>query len=462
MAAGRFEEAVPIYRDLVRAVPDNPGLIMNLGLALHMAGQDRQAIPHFEAALNLEPSLFPANLFLGASYLRLGEPARAIGPLEKAVHSEPGNKDARRLLADALYGVKRFEDATQHYAKLSELDPKDPQIWFKLGLSYEALSVHAFEELEKLALESAYWFALVADSRVSVRQFGSAFYFYRKALAQKSAMRGVHAALAQVYRETGHPDWAATEEDRERQLGPPDCSSSTLECQFLEGRYLELVESAHGQPTVESWYWRVRAYNQLALQALSRLTQLPPSPEAHALLAEIHRNQRRPRESVEEWKKALELSPGNPWLQQGLAISLRMAGDHTAARPILEGLLKQEPDSAELNFLLGDTLLDLQKVEEALPFLRKAVERDPALLAAHSSLARAYLQIGQGQQATPHLKAALSLDEDGSLHYQLARAYQSSGQPELAREMLSKYQEITRLATEVKKTLTQEFEITPP
>ena len=34
MAAGKFEEAVPAYRDLVRAVPSNPGLIMNLGMAV--------------------------------------------------------------------------------------------------------------------------------------------------------------------------------------------------------------------------------------------------------------------------------------------------------------------------------------------------------------------------------------------------------------------------------------------
>src|SRR5436309_5403285 len=38
MVTGRFDEAIPIYRELVQALPNNPGPIMNLGLALHMAG----------------------------------------------------------------------------------------------------------------------------------------------------------------------------------------------------------------------------------------------------------------------------------------------------------------------------------------------------------------------------------------------------------------------------------------
>jgi predicted Zn-dependent protease len=46
MAAGRYAEAVPVYRDLVKAVPGNPGLVLNLGMALHLAGQDQEALPH--------------------------------------------------------------------------------------------------------------------------------------------------------------------------------------------------------------------------------------------------------------------------------------------------------------------------------------------------------------------------------------------------------------------------------
>ena len=44
---------------------------------------------------------------------------------------------------------------------------------------------------------------------------------------------------------------------------------------------------------------------------------------------------------------------------------------------------------------------------------------------------RAYPELGQPQQAIPHLKAALPIDDDGNLHCLLARAYQTSGQADL-------------------------------
>ena len=63
MAEGKFVQAIPLYRELIQAVPNNPGLMLNLGMALHMAGKEREAIPELEAATKLDPTLAPAWLF---------------------------------------------------------------------------------------------------------------------------------------------------------------------------------------------------------------------------------------------------------------------------------------------------------------------------------------------------------------------------------------------------------------
>ena len=106
--------------------------------------------------------------------------------------------------------------------------------------------------------------------------------------------------------------------------------------------------------------------------------------------------------------------------------------------------------------------LDLQKAEEAIPYLNKAVQLEPKLLPAQRTLGRAYLQLGRPQQAIPHLKAALPIDDDGNVHYLLARAYQTSGRADLAKAAIKDYQEIAQSAKSEEEATQQEVEITPP
>ena len=50
MNEGRFDEAARIYRELLQALPDEAGLLMNLGMALAMGGHEAEAIAPLERA----------------------------------------------------------------------------------------------------------------------------------------------------------------------------------------------------------------------------------------------------------------------------------------------------------------------------------------------------------------------------------------------------------------------------
>ncbi len=447
MAEGKFTEAIPLYRELNLAVPNNAGLLLNLGMALHMAGDERKSIPQLEAAAKLDPKLAPAWLFLGAARLQLGQTPGAIEAVQTVLSLQPDHRGALEILAGALLSLDRPAKAAEQYQKLADLDPESSPAWYGLGRSYESLSVRAFDDLQKAAPESAYWLALVAETRLRELQFSSAFYLYRRAL-EKSR--------------TGHPDWASLEEEKEQQLPEADCQTKTLECQFREGQFVALLASAKGTHTPESYYWRSRTYNELALQAFARLGQLPPSVEQHELKAHIFSGQKRYADAAQEWREALKLAPNDTRIQKQLAVSLKFSQDYAGALPLLQGLLRAQPASADLNYLTGETLLDLQRAQEAIPLLLRAVNRDPKLIAAHKALARAYLAVGKAHDAIPHLKAALASDEDGSLHYQLARAYQATGQPGLAKEMLADYEKSQRSAAGATETARRDVEITPP
>jgi tetratricopeptide (TPR) repeat protein len=462
MAEGKFADAIPLYVELNQAVPNNPGLMLNLGMAFHMAGQEQKAVAQLEAAAKLDPKLTPAWLFLGAARLQMHKAPAAVEALKTALQLQPDNLGALEMLAGALLSLDRSTEAAAEYNKLAVLDPESSKAWNGLGQSYESLSARAFDRLQKTAPLSAYLLALLADARLREQQLSSAYYLYRQALQKMPEMRGLHESVALIYRQTAHPEWADTEAQKEGQLPQPDCRSPSWECDFRAGRYTAVVASTAGASTAESYYWRARAYNELALQAFGRLGQLPPSAEQHELKARIYSGQKRYSEAASEWREALKLSPGDPQAEKQLGISLKFSQDYGGALPLFQDLLRRQPGSAELNFLTGDTLLDLQRAEEAIPLLRRAILHDPKMIAAHKSLARAYLATGKSAEAVPHLKLALPADADGSLHYQLAKAYQETGRAALSKSMLEEYQKIQAAAKAAKDASQKEIEITAP
>ena len=453
-----FDEAERLYSELVRALPQNPGMLMNLGLAQHSAGRYREAITTFAAAMKLQPGLMEAKFLTGVAYLKLGEPARAIGPLNDTLKAAPGHRMAMLELADALLSTGRCKEAVGHFRKLAELEPHDARAWQGLGLSYLGLARESFAALEKATPDSPYVLALLANSRAQEGQFRRAFLLYRQALAKDSRFRGAHAALAEVYRNTGHAEWAGVEEQRERELPMPDCATAPAECAFMAGHYEQAFALPPSPPTL---YWNSRSYSELAHAALSHLARLPPSPQIHELIAEAYTVQGQHHQAAEEVIEALRLDPGNSRLQALLAASLWRNRDFEAALPLLIKLVSNNPNSASLNFELGDTLLQQEEVEKALPPLQAAVRIKPDLLPAQASLGRAYMRSGDTNAAIPHLKAALPLDDDGSLHFQLSRAYERSGNAILAREALQQFQSIS-LAHAKRKIVEDELTISPP
>jgi predicted Zn-dependent protease len=445
MAAGRFDEAAAIYAELARARPNDAGILMNLGMAQSMAGRPGDAIKTLERAVKLQPSLHPAWLFLGTAYLETGKLASAVRPLAKAIATDPRSVKARQMLAEAYLSLERYDEAGAELLKLTELDPKDATAWYGLAQSHEARARVAFDQLRQLAPDSPYESLLVADVLASQEKYEEAVQLYQAAHEKLPRRRAaVHEAIAAIYEQAGRADEAVDEREKIESLPPPDCVHDRPECEFRAGRYGETLGALKDRKDAESYYWRARAHNELALEAFTRLEELPASPDSHKFRAQLYRNQGRHLESVSELQQAAKLAPGDRQVQRELATSLYLSRDYDAAERLLEDLVKQGPPSADLSFLYGDTLLQAQKVEQAIPRLEAAVRGDPTLMAARASLARAYLHVGRQAEAIPHLKAALEMDEDGSLHYQLARAYQATGQAELAKKMLEKYAAIEK------------------
>jgi predicted Zn-dependent protease len=377
MAAGDFSGAVGVYEQLVKQAPANPGWKLNLGIALHMAGRDREAVGLLETASRAMPEAFPAHALLGTSLLRLGQPGKAVAPLRRAVAMKPNDPQGRRMLAEAFLQSEQPKAAVGQLAALTKLAPNDAGAWFVLGRANEAAAEQAFQAL--------------------ARQFPESRAFLLTTAAVRKKQQRLKAAAA-------------------------------------------LEEQAKGRPPLlraDALAREVETFNDGARRAFTQLGALPDNPQLHKIKAETLRAQGKHLEAVEEWRMALRFQPSDRETERELATSLYAGSQYLEALNTLERLLVHEPDSAVLHFLKGDCLLQQGQAEEALAPLGRAVE----LLPARASLGRALLALGRGAEAVPHLEAsAAALDADGALYFQLSRAYQAAGLPDKAAGALGESQ----------------------
>jgi len=348
-------------------------------------------------------------------------------------------------LEKELTGAKTKIEVVARLEKLVETDPKNPTLLYELGKNYEEIAAEALASMRKDSADSTYYLAAAGEDHLSREEYDAALPLLKQAAEKEPVIRGVWEALAEAYDHTGRRDQVLPALEAERKLGQPDCGAKTAECEFLAGRPLEaLVVAENG--CAEDRYWRFRAAGMLSEQAFSRLVDLPRAPEHYALKAELERRAGRTRDALEYWKEALRLEPDNRRWKRELAASYCDNQDWVAARPIVEELLERTPDSSTLNYLEGEILWALERLEEAIPFLTKSLELDPGNRKADAMLARTYVRLGQLKQAIPHLERALPLDKDGSLHYQLARAYRVTGRREGVSELLAKHRELRQAA----------------
>jgi tetratricopeptide (TPR) repeat protein len=443
--AGQPEKSIPLYQDLVHTFPRDAGILLNLSIAEFKARRYADAASHAKAVLKIQPDSPAANLFLGSSYEELGEHALALEPLEKVLAVRPHDRNARLMFAEALLNLERYETAAAQFQNAVDLASDNARVWYGLGRAYEALSEKISHQLENTNSDSPYWHALAGDLYLKQRRYGSAFTYYRLALASNSNLPGVHAGLATVYERTGHTEWAKIEDQRERQ-STPDCSKGGLACDFTEHRYREISQVTSALAGPEAQYWASKAFAKMAHAAYEHLAQLPGSLEAHLHKAKALDAGALAREAAAEWREALKLAPGDVHIETALAWSLYRAGEFDSALSILRELLHRGINTRELNFLCGATLLNLDNPESAIPPLESAIRLDGNFLPARAALGQALLQTGKPALAVPHLKAALPGDEDAKTHFGLLRAYQLTGQTELAEQAKMEYQKALRAA----------------
>jgi tetratricopeptide (TPR) repeat protein len=394
--------------------------------------------------VSFPPLALAALLF---SLLTLSAQSNALADLERVAAANPSDVQAQRRLAVGYETAGRRLDAAAAWTRVTDLAPLAPGGWYALGLAYNAVAQEAVRSFEDRPAEAAWRQLLMADSLLATGHLTDAFVIYRSIEEQLLSMVTIHDSIAQIYERSGHAAWAATERTR-GVLSADACATRKALCEFRAGRYRGALEVALAGSDAESRYWLARIARELARASYTHLDTLADSPERRASRATIARAEDRQQDAVTELTAALKLAPGNPTLAFELATACYAARDYEQALATANPLLRPRPDDPRLVKLAGYSLLQLRRLDEALPLLQRAVAIDPADPGPQLALGRAHLQRGDYSAAIPLIEPHLGTDSDGSLHLQLARAYTGAGQREKAAALLARSQELHRLSEE--------------
>lgn len=181
--------------------------------------------------------------------------------------------------------------------------------------------------------------------------------------------------------------------------------------------------------TAQGLYWESKADQKLAVAALAHAGEInPDSPGMHLLIGNAFRQQRHWSDAEAEYRKAVSLNPTSRAARLSLGIVLFTELKTDEAFTIARSLIAEMPEDPEANLLAAEILVQEHQFQDAEPYLLHCRNATPQLVPRiHVLLGRVYAETNRIPDAISEYKQGISTDEDGSLHYQLARLYQKIG-----------------------------------
>jgi tetratricopeptide (TPR) repeat protein len=469
-----YAAAANAYAKAAAIRPDLPELWSNLGLMQYEAHQFAEAEQSFRRAVRMNKSLFIPNLFLGLDLLELKRPHDAVAYLFAAQTLNQQDVQVPLALGRTYHLLLDPARSRDWYRKAAALGPRNGDAWYGLGLAYlglaesagakltgefaqspyvTELTAEAFAEQGRLAEAARTYSALLASDRPPLRCARTDYGFVllrqgENAQAEEQfkldqdSCPAASSGKAQAQSDSVAalpPSGKATEQDL-RQIASDAFFGNDFPAAALASDQLREKYPNH----VDGWYWAVRAYQKLGVAALGHAGEVEPeSPRIHALLGEAYQQRKMFREAQNEYSKMLELAPDNLAALAGLS-GAYFADDQLAlAAETAQRALALEPADAEVNLLMGEILVAQHKYPESEPYLKRSLHARVDLIPrVHALLGRVFARTGRSQDAIRELIQGLASDEDGSLHYQLARLYQESGNPKAAAAEFEKSRQI--------------------
>ncbi len=413
----RYDEAEKVYAQAIALSPDLAPLLNNLANHYLARGDMDHARATYLRVVTIEPDYPNANLQLARLSVIKRQGGEALKYLDRLPRGEQESPVAQVLRAQAFDLIGRHTAAKSILEELEELHPGDAQVAFSIGLVYvEWKRFDAAEEAFSLALRAAPTdFDVLYNLGVAAMRAGHlerAQEVLQIALHQRPQDVDCLYVLARVYADQGHYEQAMLQLVEAERLAParPDLllllAQVTQKLGFLGDtaiaydKYLKLRPSDDVARRERGFALAQTAKLHEGLQDLKWYVARHPKDARGLYELGVAETVEERDKALTHLDRAIEIDPNMLEARQ-----VRASLNYLRGRPLesvgdLTFVLKKDPKNASALDVLGESYMQLGRIEEAVNSLRRSAElapRDSKILMHYS---RALLRAKRKEEAT--------------------------------------------------------------
>ena len=414
---GRLDDAVAIYKDLLKTKEDHDTLLM-LGTLYAQKREYDKAAQILHRLIELEGDSYMAYYALARLYTELGQDDKAGESYDKALGLNWSESLAYEA-ADFYEKHQKNDKAIRIYKRIidegeTEDLAKTRLVNIYLGMGENDKALELLRELRTTLPESQNVDLTISRILLSQEKYAEAIMILEDVIKTNPELTVVHYLLAMAYYKTNN---SVKAEEQLKEI--PSKSSLFEDSIFMRVRIMKDSDNTAGA---------VALLEQQIGDATTR------KPNFYILLATLYREDGDIKLGQQTYEKALKLYPEDTDVLYNYGIYLEKTGDRDEAMTMMQKVIGLDPENgAALNYV-GYTWADNnQNLAKALEYIKKAVELMPDDGYIRDSLGWVYFKMGNITQAVVELeKAAEMVDDDPIIKEHLGDVYLKNGQKEKA------------------------------
>ncbi len=475
-----LQKAESEFKTAVKLQPDSEEAVTTLAYLYNELGDTARATQVLSSVPNTQRS---AKLYsaLGYTYEQQKQYKNAIEAYRHAIELDRDNLDAIRGLAQNLLNDGQADAALEQYKVIADANPEDAQTYVRIAEIYRKqgkfdLALDSLKKAETMVQDSVEVPYNIAAIYQAQGRYDEAVPIMRDLLKKSEKPDGKYSngeksnravfleRLGTIYREQGN-NQAANETfrqivalggDENIERGYQEMIDTWREAKEWQkatdtakeavqklpsSRELKMVLAAQqadmGQADKALKDVRAMLKGDASSNSNSNSNSNSDDRQVYITLAQMNTRLRRFSDAEQALDKAEQLSSKADdkeyvWFLRGSTFEREKR--YAEAEEQFKKVLASDPEHASALNYLGYMLADQNtKLEEALGYIKRAVDLDPANGAYLDSLGWAYFRLGRYELAEDNLlKASQKINTDPTVHDHLGDLYQKTGRLKLA------------------------------